>query len=149
MAYTVRDRRATTRWVSGLTASVVVVVVVCAATGRWWVAVVGVPLSLALAGRRARAETTPLHADGSGISLDGHWTAWGDVDSVTVSSGSVRVCLTERAPLPSWSRGRVTRSGVPADRSNDRLRLAAVVPSDRDTLLVGIREQAPASVRVE
>jgi len=133
------------QWAAGLAASVVVVLAICAATGRWWVAVVGLPLSLALAGRRARAETTPLRADGSGIWLDGHYAAWGDVDTVTVSAGSVGVCLAEHAPLPSWVRGRVTRSGAAADRPW----LTAGVREARERLLDGIRGQAPASVRVE
>jgi len=60
MPYVVRDRRSTARWAVGLVASVVVVLGICAATGRWWVAVVGLPLSLVVAARCDRAvETGP------------------------------------------------------------------------------------------
>lgn len=145
MAYVVRDGRSVTRWVLGLAASVAVVLAICAATDRWWVAVIGLPLSLVAAGRRLPAETTPLRADGTGISLDGRWTGWADVDSVTVAAGSVQVRLGEHADLPAWARGRVTRPGVP----DDRLQLTAAVRGDRRALLEGIRSQAPGSVRVE
>jgi len=145
MPYVVRDRRSTTRWAVGLVASVAVVLGVCAATDRWWVAVVGLPLSLVLAARRVQGETTPLRADGTGISLDGRWTGWDDVASVTVSPSSVRVRLGAHADLPSWARGRVVRDGLP----DDGLQLAAAVRADQQALLEGIRAQAPQMVRVE
>jgi hypothetical protein len=125
------------------------VLVICAMTGRWWVAAVGVPLSLVAAGRRVEAQVTPLRADATGITLDGRWTGWADVEAVTVSPGSVRVQLGAHAELPPWARGRITR---PVDRPgvpDDSVQLTAVVRGEERGLLEGIRAQAPAAVRVE
>ena len=141
MPYVVRDRRALRQWVGGLLVSVVVVVGVCAVTDRWWVAAVGLPLSLAWAGQRLRSGTTPLRADGTGIALDGRWTDWKDVDEVAVLGQRVRVTLRETAPLPAWARGRVTGAG------DDRLQLTTRVSADPREVHAGIRAERPESVR--
>jgi hypothetical protein len=145
MAYVVRDHRAAAQWGCGLLASAAVVVAVCAASGRWWVAAVGVPLSLLVVGRRVRTETSPVRADRDGISVAGRWTGWQAVDEVTVTRQGVLVTLADGAPLPGWARSRVRHPGVTA---GDRVRLAVGVRADPEALASGIRAQAPAAVRV-
>ena len=143
MAYVVRDHRSAARWLTGLVASVVVVVVVSLATGRWWVAAIGVPLSLLAVGQRVRADTTPLRADDVGISLGGRWSAWQDVDEVLVDGSGVEVTLGERSPLPPWAQGRVT-GGV----ADERLRLTQHLRAEPGRVVEGIRSEAPGSVLV-
>jgi hypothetical protein len=143
MSYVVRDHRSTGRWLAGLALSVGVVVSVCVASGRWWVAAVGLPPALVVAGWRARDETTPLRTDAAGITLAGRWVGWQDVDEVLVGSAAVEVTLGDRAPLPPWATARVT-----GGRTDSRLRLTATVHADPGVVLAGIRSQAPHSVPV-
>lgn len=142
MAYVVRDRRSLRQLLVGGALSVVVVVGLCAFTGHWWIAAVGLPMSALGLRQQIERQAIQLRADDESLSLNGESVPWSDIDEVAVAPGRVQVTLDLMASPAPGTQGVVTRPGDPTTRQV----WTGSVGGDPETHLSRISAVAPTRV---